>query len=446
MEEAAKLTPSFYDAQAYGIKLEQLDERALEVLETLNDAGFEAYLVGGCVRDLLLGLMPKDFDIATNARPEQVKGLFRNCRLIGRRFRLAHIYFYRDVIEVATFRAPAQEEVVSHRYGNVLEDNHYGTIEEDVIRRDFTINALYYDARTQQIIDYLGAMEDIKAGRIALIGQAQQRYTEDPVRMLRAARFAAKLSMALEGEAERAIKEKRELLKAVPSARLFDEVQKLFLGGYGLRCFESLQRYDLFAMLFPDTQTSFAHPNVDFARYSQQMVETALRNTDERIGNGQSVTVAFLLAAILWPIYQLQYQGLLKERGNWHSAMYEAIDLVLIAASERVAIPMRFKTMIRDIWALQARLQLLFERYAQQGRRFKKSMFNDEKMINVLQHRRFRAAYDFLLVRQSAGEPVEAWAEFWQRVQEDSQAVALIAQAAALQDTRRPYQRHRRRR
>ena len=385
---------------------QQIDPRALKILRQLDEAGFEAYLVGGCIRDLLLGKQPKDFDIATSARPEQVAGIFRNCRLIGRRFRLAHIHFGRDIIEVATFRAPPEREARTDSYGSVLEDNHYGTLEDDVIRRDFTINALYYDSKNDQLRDYVGALDDIERRIIRIIGDPVARYTEDPVRMLRAARFAAKLGMPLEAATEAAIADCRDNLRAVPAARLFDETQKLFMSGYGETCFDVLQQHGLFAALFPDAEQTYHHDNAAYAQYAQNMVRIALANTDARIHADKPVTIAFLLAAILWPVYQLQYRGLLKERDNWHSAMHEAIDLVHIAASERVSIPVRLRGMIREIWALQARLE-----QAARG--------NIRKMHSVLAHPRFRAAYDFLLVRQGAGEDLTDLVALWTALQQD---------------------------
>ncbi|WP_048716343.1 polynucleotide adenylyltransferase PcnB [Cardiobacterium hominis] len=399
---------------------QQIDPRALKILRQLDEAGFEAYLVGGCIRDLLLGKQPKDFDIATNARPEQIASIFRNCRLIGRRFRLAHIHFGRYIIEVATFRAPPEREARTDSYGSVLEDNHYGTLEDDVVRRDFTINALYYDSKNDEIRDYVGALDDINRRIIRIIGDPVARYTEDPVRMLRAARFSAKLNMPLESDTEAAIVACRDNLRAVPAARLFDEVQKLFMSGYGQTCFDVLQQHGLFEALFPDAEKTIHYPHAAYAQYAKNMMRIALANTDERIAADKPVTIAFLLAAILWPVYQLQYRGLLKERDNWHSAMHEAIDLVHIAASERVAIPVRLRGMIREIWALQARLE-----QAARG--------NIRKMHSVLAHPRFRAAYDFLLVRQGAGEDLADLVELWTALQQDPDTAADVEQYRAEQ-------------
>ncbi|SUO96897.1 polynucleotide adenylyltransferase PcnB [Suttonella ornithocola] len=405
MEEAANktLTPTFYTREQHTLRPEQFDRKALKIANQLIDAGFEAYLVGGCLRDLLIEHQPKDIDIATNARPEEIAGLFRNCRLIGRRFRLAHIHFGRDIIEVATFRAAADDQVKTDTEGRVIEDNHYGNMEDDVIRRDFTINSLYYEPRKEILIDYLGAVKDIQNQTIRLIGNPETRYIEDPVRMLRAARFSAKLGMQIEAETEAAIAKCKDGLKAVPAARLFDEAQKLFMSGYGVKSFESLRRLNLFGALFPDVDRILNHPNKAFAKYAENIIKIALSNTDKRIAEDKPVTIAFLFAAFLWPVYQLQYQGLLSERDNWHSAMHEAVDLVHIAAAERVSIPVRLRGMIREIWTLQARFDLTGN--------------NQKKTRSLLSHPRFRAAYDFLLIREEAGEALKASVRWWSRMQ-----------------------------
>lgn len=377
------------------------DPRALKIVQNLQDAGFEAYLVGGCLRDIVLGQQPKDFDIATNAHPEQVKALFRNCRLIGRRFRLAHVFFGRDIFEVATFRRDAEA------HENVNGDNCYGTLEDDIQRRDFTVNALYYDPFRKRLIDEVGALDDLKNGVLRMIGEPHIRYEEDPVRMLRALRFAAKLGLQLDGEVLAAMPAHRKRLLDVSSARLLDECQKLFLGGYGLASFRQLRQHQMFHMLFPDVERVFSHPNQAFAQYSLRLIEATLAGTDKRLQEGKSAVLAFLFAAFFWPLFQLQYHGSLNRRSEpWHDLLHEAADLVLVAANERVALPMRLRGFIREVWALQARLE-----YANGNKR---------KMRHVLSHLRFRAAYDFLLLRHQAGE--EALQELchrWTQLQED---------------------------
>ncbi len=405
MEIAAPPALVRYPREEHRIDPQTFDRKALRIVHRLNSAGFDAYLVGGCIRDALTGHKPKDFDIATNARPEEIAGLFRNCRVIGRRFRLAHIHFGREVIEVATFRADADARRKSDAHGYVVEDNHYGTLQEDVGRRDFTINSLYYDVGREEIIDYLDAMGDIRKRVIRLIGDPRIRYREDPVRMLRAARFAAKLGMPLAAQTAAAIDDSRQELHAVPAARLFDETQKLFMSGHALKSYESLRSFRLFGELFPAVDGVFSHPNREFAGYAERMIRAALQSTDIRLAEGRPVTIAFLFAAFLWPVYQLHYQGLLAERDNWHSAMHEAVDVVHLAACDRVSIPVRLRGMIREIWALQARFELATNRL--------------KKMHALLGHPRFRAAYDFLLIREAAGEPLCDAVQWWSAVQED---------------------------
>ena len=386
-----------------------LDPRALEIVHTLIRAGHEAYLVGGCIRDLLRGRTPKDFDVATSAHPETVRQLFPNCRLIGKRFRLAHIYYGRNTIfEVATFR---RESEASEQ---VRGDNSYGTLEDDVHRRDFTINALYYDVQKHEIIDRLNGLADVAQGLIRIIGDPKTRFTEDPVRMLRAVRFMSKLGLPLETETAEAIPKNRKKLAAVPPARLGDECLKLFLSGDGQACFDNLREYKLFTMLFPDVDHLFFHPNGEFATYAVRLAQAALASTDQRVREGKQVTLAFVLAAFLWPVFQLQYAGMLRDgQRSWHEVMHEAIDIVLLAANERVAITLRLRAIIREIWTLQARLEL--------------AAGNQKKMVAVLAHPRFRAAYDFLLIRQQAGENLPALVETWTLIQRDS---ALMQQAA----------------
>lgn len=418
MDYAAN-SPTIYTQAQHGMAAHKFDRRAMRIAMQLIDAGFEAYLVGGCLRDSLLKREPKDFDIATNARPEEVAGLFRNCRLIGRRFRLAHIHFGRDIIEVATFRAGSDDAAKTDSDGHVLEDNQYGSMEEDVVRRDFTINALYYNPANEVLIDYLGAMQDLHARTLRLIGDPVLRYTQDPVRMLRAARFAAKLDMQLETQTEAAIATCREGLKSVPPARLFDEAQKLFMSGYGEKSYQEMKRLDLLAMLFPDVARVLAHRNRAFADYADRVIGVALRNTDKRIAEEKPVTIAFLFAAFLWPVFQLQYQGLLQSR-DWHSAMHEAVDLVLIAAAERISIPVRLRGMIREIWTLQARFDLTGN--------------SPRKTRSLLSHPRFRAAFDFLMVRAAAGEDLAASVRWWEYAQAESGIVPSAADDSDFDD------------
>jgi poly(A) polymerase len=380
----------------HNLSKNKINTNALKVLYQLKKGGFDAYLVGGCVRDLLLGLEPKDFDIATNAAPEEVRKLFRNCRLIGRRFRLAHIYFGRQIIEVATFRGKTQHH--HPETGMILRDNIYGTIEEDAWRRDFTINALYYNSKDFSIVDFTGGMQDLNNKIIRIIGEPEQRYHEDPVRILRALRLSAKLNFALDPATKKPIKNLVGLLQNVPRARLFDELLKWFASGHSFATFKLLRKYGLFAVLF--TQTEAVLTNEQHMRFVAQ----GFINTDQRIAEQKSLNPAFLFAVLLWQSLQnkiIQYQ---RQRLRLFPAIHQAVQEVLHQQTEHVAIPLRFKRMIKEIWLLQYRLQ----------------QKNPKKTTQIMQQPRFRAAYDFLLLRAEAGEKVKALANLWTQVQEKS--------------------------
>jgi len=400
------------------------------VLYRLKEAGYEAFLVGGAVRDLLLGITPKDFDVATNALPDEVRRLFRNCRLIGRRFRLAHVHFGSEIIEVATFRAAAaperedaeESEVdaeagpidASERRafdttGRILRDNIYGTIEEDVWRRDFAANGLYYNIEDFSIWDFVGGVDDIRARRMKLIGDPETRYREDPVRMLRAVRFAAKLDFSIEPGTEQPIRELAYLLDGVPPARLFDEVLKLFLSGFGAKSFDLLQRYGLFEHLFPLSAAAFALPPYAYAR---QMLELGLANTDARILADKPVTPTFLFAVLLWSSVLRELNERQAGPAPDLAQLMQACDAVLRAQQSRVAIPRRFAVPMRELLMLQPRF----------NRR------SGLKALSVLQHPRFRAAYDFLLLRAQVGVADPELAAWWTDIQllPQEERVALV--------------------
>lgn len=395
--------PTIVPRSEHTISRADISEGALKVLYRLKSAGYEAYLVGGGVRDLLLGREPKDFDVATDARPEEVKRLFRNCRLIGRRFVLAHVQFGRDIVEVATFRGKHDVEsgdrVVAN--GMIVRDNVFGTLEDDAWRRDFTANALYYNIRDFTVLDYTGGLEDLKAGVLRMIGDPVQRYQEDPVRMLRAVRFAAKLGFRLAPDTERALYDFGHLLQAVSPARLFDEVLKLFLGGCAVQTFELMRHYRLFGQLFPLTESSLARQTEEFPRL---VVPRGLANTDERIAAAKPVTPAFLCAVLLWdPMHELAEK--MRDEGiPWHQALQVAGHEAVARQSQHVAFPKRFTLQAREIWALQARLE----------------QPKAKRALALLEHPRFRAAYDFLLLRAEAGEDLQAACEAWTRLQSAS--------------------------
>ncbi len=381
--------------------LKEINKNALNVLSQLNKAGYEVYLVGGCVRDLLLGRKPKDFDIATNAHPEQVKAVFRNCRLIGRRFRLAHILYGREIIEVATFRGNSDQDNNNqkiHEDGRLLRDNIYGTLEEDVWRRDFTVNALYFNINTFSVIDYTGGLNAIKQGLLELIGDPETRYREDPVRMLRAVRFAAKLDFQLHPDTERPIKELANLLSSIPNARLYDEALKLFLSGNALTTFQKLHQYGLLAFLFPQTEHCLTK---SMNSKADDFLIKALENSDKRVNAGKSITPYFLLSVFLWESVQISYQKKCNEGESHYFALQYAANDVLKAQVKITAIPRRVTQSIREVWVLQSRFE---QRSA-------------TRVSRLLNHPRFRAAYDFLLLRAETGSADMELAQWWTQFQ-----------------------------
>lgn len=358
--------------------------------------------MGGGVRDLLLGREPKDFDIATNAHPEDVKKVFRNCRLIGRRFRLAHVHFGREVIEVATFRSAqgvSVQEGHETENGMLLRDNVYGTIEEDALRRDFTVNALYYNVEDFSVIDYANGMQDLDACVLRLLGDPEQRYREDPVRMLRAVRFASRLGFSINQACEQPIFSLGALLEDIPAARLFEEVLKLFMYGTALQAFEKLRHYDLFGRLFPATDECLSHEENMFPI---TFVANGLKNTDGRVLEDRPVTPAFLFAVLLWEPVRRSAEKMIAAGWHPHEAMQEASTEVLHRQIKRVSIPKRFSLQMRDIWCLQHRFEQI------QGKR----------PHRLLSHPRFRAAYDFMLLRAESGEADQELAKWWTEFQE----------------------------
>ena len=391
-----------------------ISENALKVLHRLRDAGYASLLVGGCVRDLMLGREPKDFDVVTDARPEEIRKLFHSARIIGRRFRLVHVRFGRGIIEVATFRAiprdiseegrPDEDTAddtgeAEEAPASVADQNIFGNQEEDARRRDFTVNALYYDIRDFSVVDYANGVDDLKAGVLRMIGDPEARYREDPVRMLRVVRFAAKLSFKIEAKTEAPIERLAHLLATVPPARMFEEVLKLFHGGYALETFELLRRYNLFQYLFPLTDECLSREGQGFPR---TLVLRALANTDARVNQGKPVTPAFLFAAMLWEPVCLQMQALAERGQSGYEALMRATDMVLQEQLQHVSIPRRFSVPMREIWAMQ-------ERLVRRGGR---------QAFRLLEDKRFRAAYDFLLLRADTGEAPKELAEWWTRFQE----------------------------
>ena len=353
----------------------------------------------------MLGCEPKDFDVATNASPEQVKQVFRNCRLIGRRFRLAHVFFGREIIEVATFRGTEDGNNSServHEDGRLLRDNIYGSIEEDVWRRDFTVNALYYNIRDFSVVDYVGGMDDHNAGLLQLIGDPETRYREDPVRMLRAVRFSVKLGFKLHTDSEQPIHKMANLLANIPAARLYDEVLKLFLSGQAVQTFEMLRHYKLFQVLFPATDLSLQTEEQGFPRL---FLAKALENTDIRINESKSVTPYFLLAAFLWEPVQASAEEKIQQGQNETVAYQEAAREEIKRQVKSTAFPKRVGLAMNEVWTLQAR--------------FKRR--TGPRALKLLSHPRFRAAYDFLLLRAETGGAEPELAVWWTKFQEANQ-------------------------
>lgn len=388
--------PKIIQRAQHSISRKNISPNALKVLYRLNRAGFDAYMVGGCVRDLLLGKHPKDFDVATNATPEEVYRLFRNCRLIGRRFKLAHVHFGREIIEVATFRRghhmAHHEHARTSKSGMILRDNVYGTLEEDAWRRDFSINALYYSIRDFSLLDFTGGLEDLKKRQIRILGNADQRYVEDPIRLIRAIRFAGKLGFNIDENSCRALEKYKVLLSEVPSARLFEEVRKLFCSGTSYPSFQLLRKFELFPMLFPLSHQEMIHHDSALS-----FIVTAFKNTDARIAEQKPVLPAFLFACMLWPAVHVRAQYYQDNGYSKIAAMQHAASEVIGKQTKQIAIPRRLTLVIKEIWLLQYRL------HQRLGTR----------AFQVLEHPRFRAAYDFLQLRANAGENVQKLLAWW---------------------------------
>jgi len=458
--EAAPRLARIIPRDGHSISRSRISPDALRVLYRLREAGFQAYLVGGCVRDLMLGLEPKDFDVATDALPEQVKRLFRNCRLVGRRFRLAHVFFGRNIIEVATFRAsgaplpvdepvPTREELeetegieadgeelaeeaaeplgdsrdvhdfdeslerVVDESGRILRDNIYGSIDDDVWRRDFTCNALYYNIADFSVWDYCGGFEDVAARRLRLIGDPETRYREDPVRMLRAARFEAKLGFSIESATAEPIDRLSELLAGVPAARLFDETLKLFLTGHGARSYAVLKQRGLLEALLPNL-AEFVRRYPGSA--PERMLVRGLENTDARVMADKPVTPAFLFALLIYGPVGVEIEKAPRTHWNEIGTILDAVDHAMRVIQPRVAVQRRFVLGLRDMFALQPRLE------APRGRR----------ALRTLEHPRFRAGFDLLQLRAEFGMADAGIVRWWEQMQAaNPQQRALLSEASA---------------
>jgi poly(A) polymerase len=392
----------------HSISRRHISDNALKVMSRLRNGGHQGFLVGGAVRDLLLGKHPKDFDVATDATPEQVHKLFRNSRIIGRRFRIVHVRFGREIIEVTTFRGHHNEESQQKNRkknsasqhsdsGMLLRDNVYGSLEDDAIRRDFTVNALYYDHKNFCVHDYAGGVEDMNNKLLRIIGDPEQRYREDPVRMLRAVRFAAKLDFDIEPNTATAIKPLSNLLASIPAARLFDEIIKLLMAGQADATLELLHQYGLLQHLVPQADDQLRAKN----GFAKKLFNAAMQNTDRRIAADKPVTPAFIYATLLWPSV-VDYQQQFEQQGMAPAvALNQAAQQAIALQTQSTTIPRRFSSVIREIWDLQLRLP------NRRGRKLKQ----------VVEHPRFRAAYDFLLLREQAGENLDGLGDWWTEYQ-----------------------------
>ena len=395
----AKLALRIIPREQHTISRKNISKAALRVLYRLNEAGYDAYLVGGAVRDLLLGGHPKDFDVATNATPDEVKKLFRNCRLIGRRFRLAHVVYGAEIIEVATFRGASEDEGDRHIVdGRIVRDNVWGTIEEDALRRDFRVNAMYYDISDFSVRDYVGGIKDLQERALHLIGDPTTRYREDPVRMLRAVRLAAKLDFRIDSSASAPFAELGPLLSGVAPARLFDESLKMFLSGHGLKSFRTLERSGLLKYMFPATARALKRGDEAL----RSLIERGLGNTDDRVAEGKSVTPAFLFAVLLWGEVRDLAHTWTTHGKDTNEAWSRAAVHVVAEQCQRVAIPRRFTITMEEIWSLQPRFEQV----------------QRKKVFRLLGHPRFRAAFDFLLLREAESPAIGELGRWWAHAQQ----------------------------
>jgi poly(A) polymerase len=405
----------------HGIDQKLLSSNAIRVTSTLQEAGFQAFVVGGAVRDLLLGVKPKDFDIATNATPEQVKRLFRRAFIIGKRFQIVHVMFGQDLLEVTTFRGTAMDNAPRDEHGRVLRDNTFGTQAEDAARRDFTINAMYYNPATEEVLDYHGGIEDIRSKTLRIIGQPEARYREDPVRMLRVVRFAAKLKFDIEPTTAEPISVMAPLINNVPAARVFDEMLKLLMSGQALACLQQLRKEGLHHGLLPMLDVVLEQP------LGTKFVTLALDATDRRILSGKTVSPGFLFASLLWHQVLEKWQAYQAAGEFPIPALHLAADEVLESQTEKLALQRKIGSDMRDIWAMQPR----FERRS------------GKNPYKLLEHLRFRAGYDFLLLRCASGEIDAELGDWWTAFYEGDEVmraelVSSAGNAAAGAKRKRP--------
>ena len=385
------MKPEIFSAKKFTFKADSLSKNALSIISRLQSKKFKAYIVGGGIRDLIKGLDPKDFDIVTDCEPREIRKLFRNSRIIGRRFKLVHITFPNEVIEVTTFRSgqdSQSDSIEINDKGRIIRDNKWGTQEEDVVRRDLTINSIYFDPLSDKIVDYTGGVKDLESKKIRFVGDAEKRIIEDPVRILRVIRFAAKLNFEIEPIIKKAITKHKNQLLDMSSARIYEEIIKMFLAGHALKTYQLLQEYDLFDLLFPHLENSKENFN--------EFYENAFKNTDQRLKENKKLNVGFLFAILLWP--KVYIKSGISNRINYKS-FYRTMAAVMQKQQNITAVPRRYSSFIRDIWMNQIRFNKV-----------------GKKSINFTNNVRFRASYDFLLLRNSMERnldtPINWWTEF----------------------------------
>ena len=385
------MKPEIFSAEKFRFKVDALSKNALSIISRLQSKKFKAYIVGGGIRDLIEGLDPKDFDIVTDCEPREIRKLFRNSRIIGRRFKLVHIIFPNEIIEVTTFRSgqdPQSDSIEINDKGRIIRDNKWGTQEEDVVRRDLTINSIYYDPLSDKIVDYTGGVKDLESKRIRFVGDVEKRIIEDPVRILRVIRFAAKLNFEIEPTIKKAITKYKNQLLDMSSARIYEEIIKMFLAGHALKTYQLLQEHDLFDLLFPHLENSKENFN--------EFYENAFKDTDQRLKENKKLNVGFLFAILLWP--KVYIKSGISNRINYKS-FYLTMSAVMQKQQNITAVPRRYSSFIRDVWMNQIRFNKV-----------------GKKSINFANNIRFRASYDFLLLRNSMERnldtPINWWTEF----------------------------------
>ena len=417
-------SPKYYSNKELNFDVSLISESAVTAVKTLTKAGYSSYLVGGCIRDLMLGIRPKDFDISTQATPNQIRRLFPRSRIIGQRFKIVHVTIKGELLEIATFRQSVKDHHKDRATGQVLDDNVFGSMEEDAARRDFTINAFYYDVNKHQVIDFFDGKRDLGNQRLRLIGDPDERFAEDPGRILRTVRFQAKFNFDVSQNLADALYRQKHLLRNIPPARRFDEVLKLFYCGQAEQVWTLLNDYDLLPYLFAFSDDT----DSDEAKLSRRITRLALQKTDQRIREDKTVISSFMFCAILWPYFQTRFRQLLAKKYDPQEAMIQAAEQVIAEQLIHTGMLRRVSNTIREIWWLQYRLEKSKKR----------------QLAKILNSPRFRAAYDFFLVRAECGDADPRQAQFWTDIQETDHASVNINQQKPAAKRKKPRRQRRR--